>query len=82
MKLVATYHPDILPDTHLHLAKVTCTSILIYNVLHTHTHIQELEGDKQYRQAEHHFVQANEWKSAVNMYRTHDLWDDAYRVRV
>ena len=38
MKLVATYHPDILPDTHLHLAKVTCTSILIYNVLHTHTH--------------------------------------------
>ena len=36
MKLVATYHPDILPDTHLHLAKVTCTSILIYNVTHTH----------------------------------------------
>ena len=49
---------------------------------YTHTHVQELEGDKQYRQAEHHFVQANEWKSAVNMYRTHDLWDDAYRVRV
>ncbi|XP_019854623.1 PREDICTED: intraflagellar transport protein 172 homolog isoform X2 [Amphimedon queenslandica] len=61
MKLVATYHPDILPDTHLHLAK-------------------ELEADKQYRQAENHYVQGNEWKSAVNMYRTHSLWDDAYRV--
>ena len=42
--------------------------------------VQELESDRQYRQAEHHFVQGNEWKLAVNMYRTHGLWDDAYRV--
>ena len=25
-------------------------------------------------------MQAKEWKSAVSMYRSHDLWDDAYRV--
>ncbi len=42
---------------------------------------QELESDGQYKQAEKHYVQAKSWKDAVNMYRTKNLWDDAYRVR-
>ena len=42
---------------------------------------QELESEGQYRQAEHHFVEAKDWKASINMYRTKNLWDDAYRVR-
>ena len=41
---------------------------------------QELESEGQHRQAEHHFVEASDWKAAVNMYRAKNLWDDAYRV--
>ena len=41
---------------------------------------QELESEGRHRQAEHHFVEASDWKAAVNMYRGKDLWDDAYRV--
>jgi len=47
----------------------------------THLHLaQNLEHEGNYRQAEHHFVEAKDWKLAVNMYRTNDLWDDAIRV--
>ena len=42
--------------------------------------IQELESDGQHKQAEKHFIQAKSWKDAVNMYRSKNLWDDAYRV--
>lgn len=41
---------------------------------------KELEGEGNLRQAEHHFTEAGEWKAAVNMYRSQDLWDEAYRV--
>lgn len=41
---------------------------------------QELESENQLRQAEHHYVQAKDWKAAVNMYRNNESWDDAYRV--
>lgn len=61
VRLVKTYHKDLLQDTHVHLAK-------------------ELEGEGNLRQAEHHFTEAGDWKSAVNMYRAQDLWDEAYRV--
>ncbi|XP_033644927.1 intraflagellar transport protein 172 homolog [Asterias rubens] len=61
IRLVKQYHPDLLQDTHLHLAK-------------------ELEGDQAFRQAEHHYIEARDWKAAINMYRTQDLWDEAYRV--
>jgi hypothetical protein len=27
-----------------------------------------------------HFIEAQDWKMAVNMYRAHDMWDDAIRV--
>ena len=47
----------------------------------THIHLaRELETDQQHAQAEHHFVAGEDWKSAVNMYRGMDMWDDAYRV--
>lgn len=48
----------------------------------THLHLaqqSELEGN--YKAAEKHYIEAGEWKLAVKMYRSIDLWDDAYRVR-
>ena len=45
----------------------------------THIHLaRELESEQQHAQAEHHFVSGEDWKSAVNMYRGLDMWDDAY----
>ncbi|XP_012943117.1 intraflagellar transport protein 172 homolog isoform X1 [Aplysia californica] len=47
----------------------------------THLHLaKELEGENNFRQAEHHYVEAGDWKAAVNMYRAQDMWDEAYRV--
>jgi len=47
----------------------------------THQHLaQQLESDGIYKQAETHYVEASDWKSAVQMYRSHDMWDDALRV--
>ncbi|XP_054618204.1 intraflagellar transport protein 172 homolog [Dunckerocampus dactyliophorus] len=61
VRLVAKHHPDLLAETHLHLAK-------------------ELEGEAKFSEAEHHLMQADDWKAAVNMYRLHDMWEDAYRI--
>ncbi|CUT99105.1 intraflagellar transport protein 172 [Echinococcus multilocularis] len=41
---------------------------------------QELECEGNLRQAEQYYMEAGEWKSAVNMYRTRDLWEEAFRV--
>ncbi|ORZ40210.1 intraflagellar transport protein [Catenaria anguillulae PL171] len=38
------------------------------------------ESAQNYRQAEHHYLQANDWKSAVNMYCSNHLFEDAHRV--
>jgi intraflagellar transport protein 172 len=47
----------------------------------THLHLaQQLEAENKFKEAERHYVDSNDWKSAVNMYRAHDLWDDAIRV--
>ncbi|CAL8315982.1 unnamed protein product [Lota lota] len=61
IRLVAKHHPDLLKETHLHLAK-------------------ELEGEARMAEAEHHYLEAGEWKAAVHMYRAGDMWEDAYRV--
>ena len=46
----------------------------------THTHLaQELEGEGNHKNAEKHYIDAGDWKSAVHMYRGVDLWEDAYR---
>lgn len=41
---------------------------------------QTLEMEGSLREAEHHYIEAQEWHSAVNMYRSNELWDDAIRV--
>ena len=47
----------------------------------THLHLaNKLEAEGNFRQAEHHFLQAQDWQSCLKMYRAHDLWDDAIRV--
>ena len=47
---------------------------------HTLFIVQELESEGQLRQAEHHYLEARDWKAAVNMYRNQDMWEEAYRV--
>ncbi|XP_050517357.1 intraflagellar transport protein 172 homolog [Diabrotica virgifera virgifera] len=47
----------------------------------THLHLgQQLESQGKYRAAEIHFLAINEWKAAMNMYRTLGMWEEAYRV--
>ncbi|KAK7792281.1 hypothetical protein R5R35_013312 [Gryllus longicercus] len=41
---------------------------------------QEMEAEGNFKAAEQHFLNAEEWKSAINMYRAADMWEDAYRV--
>eukprot|EP00618_Florenciella_parvula_P017071 CAMPEP_0119543784 /NCGR_PEP_ID=MMETSP1344-20130328/54343_1 /TAXON_ID=236787 /ORGANISM="Florenciella parvula, Strain CCMP2471" /LENGTH=1740 /DNA_ID=CAMNT_0007588171 /DNA_START=113 /DNA_END=5335 /DNA_ORIENTATION=- len=41
---------------------------------------QHLESEGNLREAEHHYCEAGEWLSAVNMYRSNDVWDEAIRV--
>ena len=43
-------------------------------------HLQELEGEGQYKAAEKNYIEGRDWKSCVNMYRVADMWDDAFRV--
>ncbi|CAH1772611.1 unnamed protein product [Owenia fusiformis] len=61
VRLVKTYHKELLQDTHMHLAA-------------------ELQNENNLRQAEHHYIEAKNWKEAVNMYRNNDSWDESYRV--
>uniref|UniRef100_A0A8C4WQ59 Intraflagellar transport protein 172 homolog n=1 Tax=Eptatretus burgeri TaxID=7764 RepID=A0A8C4WQ59_EPTBU len=50
-------------------------------VIDTHHHLaEELEGDGCFREAEFHFLEAREWNLAVNMYKTHGMWEEAFRV--
>ena len=47
----------------------------------THLHLaQQLETEGNFKLAEKHYVEAQDWGSAVNMYRANELWDDAVRV--
>lgn len=41
---------------------------------------KQLESEGQLRQAEHHYLESDDWKGAVSMYRNNDKWDDAIRV--
>ena len=48
----------------------------------THLHLAgELQQEGNYRDAEKHYIAAQDWKAAVNMYRQLDMWEEAYRVR-
>jgi len=32
------------------------------------------------KQAEHHYIEGGSWSYAVDMYRAHDMWEEALRV--
>lgn len=40
----------------------------------------ELESAGRRKEAEAFYLEAGDWKSAVNMYRSVEQWDEAYRV--
>ena len=61
IRLVGQYHPDLLVETHKHLAR-------------------ELEHDKFYAKAELHYLNAGEWKAAIQMYKKINRWEEAYRI--
>ncbi|KAK7878726.1 hypothetical protein WMY93_030965 [Mugilogobius chulae] len=61
IRLVAKNHPDLLSETHLHLAK-------------------ELELESRFSEAEYHFMEAGEWKAAINMFRANSMWEEAHRI--
>ncbi|KAJ7341442.1 hypothetical protein JRQ81_005540 [Phrynocephalus forsythii] len=47
----------------------------------THLHLgKELEAEGRLPEAEYHYLEAKDWKAAVNMFRMNNLWEDAYRV--
>ncbi|ELV13731.1 Intraflagellar transport protein 172 like protein [Tupaia chinensis] len=47
----------------------------------THLHLgKELEAEGRLQEAEYHYLEAQEWKATVNMYRSSGLWEEAYRV--
>ncbi|KAG8230355.1 hypothetical protein J437_LFUL000626 [Ladona fulva] len=47
----------------------------------THMHLgQQLESEGSFTAAEYHYLQNKDWKAAVKMYRTVDMWEDAYRI--
>ncbi|CAN9507987.1 unnamed protein product [Ophioblennius macclurei] len=49
----------------------------------TETHLRlamELGAESRFSLAEHHFLEAGDWKAAVNMYRVHNMWEEAHRV--
>jgi hypothetical protein len=40
-----------------------------------------MEAANNFKQAELYYVSGNDWKTAVNMYRKADMWEEAYRVK-
>ncbi|MCL4124638.1 UNVERIFIED_CONTAM: hypothetical protein GTU68_062016, partial [Idotea baltica] len=47
----------------------------------THLHLaSEMEQENNYKEAERHYIAAEDWNAAVTMYRTVDMWEEAYRV--
>ncbi|KAM8953335.1 intraflagellar transport protein 172 homolog [Pelodytes ibericus] len=47
----------------------------------THLHLgKELEAEGRLREAEYHYLKGKDWKAAVNMYRTGEMWEEAHRV--
>eukprot|EP00899_Mesostigma_viride_P028336 jgi/Mesvir1/8688/Mv02626-RA.1 len=47
----------------------------------THIHLgQKLQSDGLLRQAEHHYLEAKDWRSCVSMYREVGNWEEAIRI--
>ncbi|XP_016392956.1 intraflagellar transport protein 172 homolog [Sinocyclocheilus rhinocerous] len=41
---------------------------------------KELEAESRFQEAEYHYLEGQDWKAAVNMYRVNDMWEEAYRI--
>lgn len=49
------------------------------------THIflgKTLESEANFKQAEHHYVDGKDWKSAINMYCANNMYEEGYRVYI
>lgn len=47
----------------------------------THNNLaKELEAESRFQEAEYHYLEGQDWKAAVNMYRVNDMWEEAYRI--
>ncbi|KAI8818942.1 uncharacterized protein EV422DRAFT_125936 [Fimicolochytrium jonesii] len=47
----------------------------------THVYLgKSLESDGNFKQAEHHYIEGADWKSAINMYCANNMYEDAYRI--
>ncbi|CAD7702008.1 unnamed protein product [Ostreobium quekettii] len=47
----------------------------------THGHLaQQLESDGSLKEAERHYAEGGDWKGAVHMYRSANMWEEALRV--
>lgn len=50
-------------------------------LLDTHRHLaQQLETSQNLKQAEHHYIEGDQWMHAVEMYKVYEMWEDAIRV--
>jgi intraflagellar transport protein 172 len=76
---VMVHEPDL--AINMHKKNRLVTSYRKELLTETHLHLaQQLETEGNFKLAERHYVEANDWGSAVNMYRANDLWDEAIRV--
>lgn len=52
-------------------------------LIETHIYLgKTLETEGNFKQAEHHYVEGKDWKSAINMYCANNMFEEAYRVSV
>jgi intraflagellar transport protein 172 len=80
IRLVKKFHPDLEDKTHAHLgAQLEADGLWAQVCLPFGTPFNIKIG-LIFLQAEQHYVQGDEWRSALAMYRKEGLWEDAYRV--
>jgi len=47
----------------------------------THLYLAKtLESEGNFKMAEHHYLEENDWKSVINMYCANNMYEEAYRV--
>lgn len=50
-------------------------------LVETHLYLaRTLEAEANLRQAEHHYLEGKDWKSAINMYCANNMYEEGYRV--
>lgn len=43
---------------------------------------KSLESEANFKQAEHHYIEGKDWKSAINMYCANNMYEEGYRVNL